>query len=108
MDTKQSELTAVEKLLSAHVRRFEELLQRRDPREKDWRPYRFAVRDAVIGVVVLRYQPKESILEVDVCITKDPEAFDGYSGTKLVTLFMLSEAYKSGSSMGMRFTKNFG
>lgn len=108
MDTKQSELTAAEKLLSTHVRRFDELLKHRELREKDWRPYRFAVRDAVIGIVVERYQPKESVLEVDICITEDPEAFEGYSGTKLVMLFLLSEAYKCGSSMGIRFTTDFG
>lgn len=97
-------------LLDKHIKSFQAkyLSQGSLPRDKDWRPIRFAVRDAILGIVVLRYEPKDNVIEVDVCISDDPTEINGYSGTRIVTIFILSEAYKSGSSMGVRFTSNFG
>lgn len=97
-------------LLVRHVEGFEAkfLSQGRLPREKDWKPIRFAVRDVILGVVVLRHEEKNNVIEVDICVSDDPFEIDGYSGTKVVTIFILSEAYKCGSSMGIRFTSDFG
>jgi hypothetical protein len=107
---KQTEFIRVERFLAAHIQRFQEDFKSKGklPRSKDWRPYRFAVRDALIGVTVIRHQFKENTLEVDICATEDPDAFEGYSGTKIVLTFLLSEAYLCGSTMGIRFTSDFG
>jgi len=78
------------------------------PKEQDWKPIRFAVRDVLLGAVVLRHDEKNNIVLVDVCVSEDPYEIEDYSGTRVVTIFILSEAYKYGSSMGIRFTTNFG
>lgn len=78
----------------------------RQPRDIDWRPVRFAVRDVILFTVVTRLQMKDNIIEVDVFLTYDPEAIPGWSGTKFATIYILSQAYKSGSSMGIRFSRN--
>lgn len=102
------------KLLEKHLQDFEqrfcdssgEIVKM--PRDQHWRPVRFAVRDVIFGVLVLKHEAKNNIILVDFCLSDDPLEIDGYSGTKIATIFILSEAYKSGSSMGIRFTSNFG
>ena len=79
---------------------------KRKPHARDWQPFRLAVRDQVIGLLVLRHQTKENIIEVDVFMTEDPSYIKGYGGTKMAMLFILSTAYKCGSTMGIKFTKN--
>lgn len=79
---------------------------KRKAHARDWQPIRLAVRDQVIGLLVLRHQTKENIVEVDVFMTEDPSYIKGYGGTKMAVLFILSTAYKCGSTMGIRFTKN--
>lgn len=107
-------IEAETELLKQHLQKFERDFTNSQggitklPREKDWRPIRFAVRDVILGVVVLRHEIKDNVIEVDFCVSDDPFEIDGYSGTRIVTIFILSEAYKSGSSMGVRFTSNFG
>jgi len=78
----------------------------RTPRDKDWRPVRHAIRDVILFKVVARLQEKDNVMEVDVFLTYDPGAISGWSGTKFATIYILSQAYKSGSSMGIRFTNN--
>lgn len=78
----------------------------KQPRDINWRPVRFAVRDVILFNVVARLQMKDNIIEVDVFLTYDPKAIPGWSGTKFAAIYILSQAYKSGSSMGIRFTRN--
>lgn len=108
MTTTHPELQAEAGLLKEHVRRFEQQFTAHGklPRDKDWKPIRFAVRDAILGITVIRQQPLDNVLEVDVCITEDSD--DDYVGTRVALITLLSEAYKCGSTMGIRFTKNFG
>jgi len=80
----------------------------RSPRDKDWRPVRFAVRDVVVAFVVARLEPRNNILQVDVFASYDADAIPGWSGTKYAMLYVLSQAYKCGSSMGISFTSNKG
>jgi hypothetical protein len=80
--------------------------RKKSPRAKDWRPQRFATRDQIIGYLTLKHQYKENIIEVDVFMTMDPPWLEGYSGTKMAALFILCDAYKCGSTMGIKFTKN--
>lgn len=95
-------------ILRGHVYEFDSKYRSRDktPEKDVWRPYRFAVRDVVIGIVVIRHNVKDNTLEVDFCLTEDPPFFEEYTGTKMVTLFLLSEAFMCGSSMGIQFSKN--
>jgi len=95
-------------VLEKHVERYERnfVSQGKQPRDKDWRPVRFAVRDVILAWVVARLQSKDNIIEVDVYLTYDPDAIPGRSGSKFATIYLLSQAYKSGSSMGIRFTEN--
>jgi len=104
----QETLTAL-KLFREHTIRFERRFSHgKLPNEQDWRPVRFAFRDVLLGAVALRHDEKDNIVLVDVCVSEDLYEIEGWSGTKIVTIFILSEAYKCGSSMGIRFTSDFG
>jgi|GEM_PF-6821286 len=96
--------------LARHVSDFDKkyTLQDRQPRDTAWRPVRFAVRDVIIGFVVSRLGTNSSTLEVDVFMSYDPEGIPGWSGTKYAMIYVLSQAYKCGSSMGIKFTTNSG
>lgn len=74
------------------------------PRDKDWRPVRLAVRDVVIGLTVFKHEGKSNVILVRLCATYDPKAIPGWSGTKFITTLLLSQAFKTGSNMGVKFT----
>jgi hypothetical protein len=71
-----------------------------------WRPYRFAVRDVIIGLVVVKHNRRDSLLEVDVCISTTLPQFEKHSGARLMTIFLLTEAFFCGGSMEIHFTRN--
>jgi hypothetical protein len=73
---------------------------------KNWQPVRFAVRDQVIGLIDSKHETKENIILVDVFLTEDPDWIKDYSGTKFGILYLLSEAYQCGSTMGIKFTQD--
>lgn len=95
-------------ILNQHLEDFERKfgVVGRQPRDKDWRPVCFAVRDVITAWVVNRLQAKDNVIEVDVFMTENPSGIPGWSGTKFATVYLLSQAFKSGSSMGIRFTQN--
>lgn len=101
-------MTTLRDALEEHLKRYDRdfVSKGKHPRDKDWRPVRFAVRDVILAWVVARLQKKDNVIEVDVCLTYDPVAIPGRSGTKFATIYILSQAYKTGSSMGIRFTEN--
>lgn len=76
------------------------------PRSTDYRPYRYCIQDVVFGVTVVRYNQTFNSLEVDVFLTADIPEYGPLAGTKALVSFLLSEAYKCGSSMEIHFTKN--
>jgi len=76
------------------------------PRNDVWRPYRLCSQDIVIGLVVARHSLDDNCLLVDVCLAFDPREFEPNSGSKMTTVFLLSEAYKCGGSMEIRFGEN--
>lgn len=94
--------------MEMHVIKFEEeyLSANRIPRNHVWRPYRFCVQDIVLGLVVVRHSLKNNNLEVDVCLTSDAPDYEIHSGAKMTLAFLLSEAYKCGGTLEIRFTKN--
>lgn len=94
--------------MAEHVKKFEEeyLQTGKLPRNHVWRPYRFCSQDVVLGLIVVRHSVDNNCLEVDVCMTSDIPDFEEGSGAKVTASFLLTEAYKCGGSMEIRFSEN--
>ena len=95
-------------VMEKHVEEFEReyLSVGKLPRNYVWRPYRFCSQDVVLGLTVVKHSVDNNCLDVDVCLTSDIPEFEEGSGAKITTSFLLSEAYKCGGSMEIRFTEN--
>ena len=76
------------------------------PRNHIWRPYRFCVQDVLFGATVVRHAREHNCLEVDVFLTVEVPQYEPDSGARWLALFLLSEAYKCGGSMEIRFTQH--
>lgn len=76
------------------------------PRNNVWRPYRFCVQDVVLGLTVLQHNRNTNHLEVDVFLTAAIPEYEADSGARALTLLILSEAYKAGSTMHITFTEH--
>ncbi|MBU1181112.1 MAG: SMI1/KNR4 family protein [Proteobacteria bacterium] len=76
------------------------------PRNTDWRPYRYCIQDVVFGVTVVRHDQEGNFLQIDVFLTADVPEYGPLAGARALTAFLLSEAYKCGGTMELRFTKN--
>ncbi|MCF6157608.1 MAG: SMI1/KNR4 family protein [wastewater metagenome] len=76
------------------------------PRSHIWRPYRFCVQDIVLGITVIRHDKQYNRLVVDVFLTAEIPEYEADSGCRALVLILLSDAYKTGGSMEIRFTKN--
>lgn len=74
------------------------------PRNHIWRPYRFCVQDVLFGTTVVRHAREFNCLEVDVFLTVEIPQYEPDSGAHWLAVFLLSEAYKCGGSMEIRFT----
>jgi len=75
------------------------------PRNYDWRPYRFCVQDVMLGATVVKHARDDNCLIVDVFLTADIPEYEMGSGTRALTVFLLSEAFKCGGTMEIRFTR---
>jgi hypothetical protein len=75
------------------------------PRAHLWRPLRFCVQDVLLGLTVIRHDRKYNRLEVDVFLTAGIPEYEADSGCKALALIILSDAYKCGGSMEIKFTK---
>lgn len=76
------------------------------PRNHEWRPYRYCIQDVLFGSVVIRHNRDGNYLQVDVFL---PVAISGYeadAGAEALTVFLLSESYKCGGTMEIKFTEN--
>jgi hypothetical protein len=78
------------------------------PRNHDWRPYRFCVQDVVFGSTVVRHSKEHNCLEVDVFLPAEIPEYDPLAGALALMMFLLSEAFKCGGSMEIRFTERGG
>ena len=94
--------------LEHHVNQFENdyLSIHKLPRNHVWRPYRFCVQDVVLGLVVVRHSLANNCLDVDVCLISDAPEYEAGSGARMASAFLLSEAYKCGGTMEIKFTEN--
>jgi hypothetical protein len=75
------------------------------PRAQVWRPYRFCVQDIILGITVVRHNRLYNCLEVDVFLTAEIPEYDPDSGCRALALIILADAYKSGGSMEIKFTR---
>ena len=76
------------------------------PRNHDWRPYRFSSQDVLLGAHVQSHIKGENVLEVDVFLPIDVEPFETGSSLLALTVNILADAYRCGSTMEIRFTEN--
>ncbi|MCF6147705.1 MAG: SMI1/KNR4 family protein [Candidatus Kuenenia sp.] len=76
------------------------------PRSHKWRPYRFCVQDVILGITAVRHDKLYNRHEVDLFLTAEIPEYEADSGCRALALIILSDAYKSGGSMEVRFTKN--
>ena len=73
------------------------------PRSHDWRPYRYCIQDVVFGMTVVRHERVYNCLEIDVFLTAKIQEYDVLAGAQALAVFLLSEAYKCGGTMELRF-----
>ena len=76
------------------------------PRSHVWRPYRFCVQDIILGITVIRHDQRYNRLDVDVFLTSEIPEYEADSGCHALALILLSDAYKSGGSMEIKFTEH--
>lgn len=74
------------------------------PRNHEWRPYRYCIQDVLFGVVVVQHLREANCLNVDVFLTAEIPEYGPLAGAKALASFLLSEAYKCGGTMEIRFT----
>ncbi len=108
-DKNSDPLVAID-TFTEHATRFEAdfVYKNKEPRKQNWRPHRFCVRDIVLAIVATRYNSFKGSTDVDLFASYNPIVFDEYSGTKIGILFILSDAFMSGSTMDIQFTNDFG
>lgn len=76
------------------------------PSNHEWRPYRFCIQDVLFGATVVKHHREGNCLQVDVFLTANIPEYEHLAGSRALTAFLLSEAYKCGGSMELRFTNN--
>ena len=77
------------------------------PRANAWRPYRFAIQDVIFAATAIRHSQELKCTEVDVFLTDDfIEGYDEYAATRALALLLLSEAFRCGVPLALRFTGN--
>src|ERR1035437_1867615 len=72
---------------------------------RDWRVHRCCVHDLVVGLTAFKYNETFNGIEVDVFITTDHPDYEEGHGTKAIMTLILSDAYRNGTSMEVRFTR---
>jgi len=93
-----------------HVKQYNNEFRKKNilPKNHDWRPYRWCSRDIVFALLAVHHERFRNCLEVDVCLMANPPQYPENSGARVAMGFLLSEAYKCGTSMEIVFTKNVG
>lgn len=91
-----------------HVKEYEESFRSKNklPKNHDWRSYRWCSRDIVFSLMTVRHGRFRNCLEVDVCLIANPIQYPDNTGARVAMGFLLSEAYKCGTSMEIVFTEN--
>jgi len=107
MISKEARLKQFE-IYATYCKEFEEKFTKKGitPKNHEWRPYRWCSRDIVFANLKVRHERSRNCLEVDVCLMANPPQYYDNSGPRVAMGFLLSEAYKCGTSMEIVFTKN--
>lgn len=82
-----------------------ELIESIPFKARDWRIMRSSVHDQVVGLTAIRYNEEFNGLEVDVFISTDHPNYESGHGIRALMMLLLSDAYKNGATMEMRFTR---
>jgi hypothetical protein len=72
---------------------------------RDWRVHRCCVHDLIVGLTAFKYSEAFNGIEVDAFLTTDHTDYEEGHGTKALMTLVLSDAYRNGTSMEVRFTK---
>lgn len=72
---------------------------------KDWRIHRCCVHDYIVGLIAFRYSELFNCIEVDVFLSTNHPEYEDEHGTKALLALLLSDAYRNGSGMEIRFTR---
>ncbi|MEI6915870.1 MAG: hypothetical protein WCL39_12110 [Armatimonadota bacterium] len=83
------------------------------PRATETRPYRFCVQDVVLAIWTMEHRKDESVIGVDVFLTSEVYEkdtgqggyYDELAGATAATLTILSEAFRVGIPLRVRFGK---
>ena len=73
------------------------------PRSHHWRALRLCTQNVVVGLLELRHNRDEGLLEIGAFASDDRPEFRPLESTRALTLMLLSEAFKCGGSMALRF-----
>lgn len=74
-------------------------------RAKDWHEMRSSVHDQIVGLTAFKHNEKFNGLEVDVFISTDHPDYEPGCGTRALMILLLSDAYRNGATMEIRFTR---
>jgi hypothetical protein len=72
---------------------------------RDWRIHRCCVHDLIVGLTAFKYSEAFNGIEVDVFLTTDHPEYEEGHGTKALMTLILSDAYRNGTGMEVRFTR---
>jgi len=72
---------------------------------RDWQVIRSCVHDYVVGLTAFRFNEMFNGLEVDVFIATDHPEYERGHGIRALLSLLLSDAYKKGTSMEIRYTR---
>jgi len=70
---------------------------------RHWRVHRCCVHDLVVGLTAFRYNESFNGIEVDTFLSTEHPDYEQGHGTKALMALILSDAYKNGTSMEVRF-----
>lgn len=71
----------------------------------DWRVIRSCVHDQVVGLSTIKFNESFNGLEVEAFIATDHPDYESGHGIRALMLLMLSDSYRNGGSMEIRFTR---
>jgi len=74
-------------------------------RAHHWRVMRSCVHDHVVGLTAIRHNEAMNALEVDVFLNTDHPEYEPGHGVRALAVLLLSDAYRNGASMEIRFTR---
>ena len=73
---------------------------------KDWRVMRSSVHDQIVGLTAFKHDEEFNGLEVDAFISTDHPDYEPGHGVRALMILLLSDAYKNGATMEIRFTRH--